>query len=82
MKTITHLASMVVLTAAIGLGMTAPTYAGELTIAAQGASDYSTANRSGCRHPDRSKCRRVIPQPKQNTQPVQEKRQSAEPRRC
>ncbi len=80
MKTIIHSASMIVLTAAIGLGMTTPGYAGAPMVVAQADSDYSTANRSGCRHPDRSKCRRVIHQPKQTTQPVQEKRQSAEPR--
>ena len=82
MKTITHLASMAVLTAAIGLGMTAPGYAGAPMVAAQDASDYSTTNRSGCRHPDRSKCHRVAHRPAQITQPVQEgKQQSAEPRR-
>lgn len=80
MKSITHAVSMVVLTAAIGLGMTAPTYAGEPTLGAQDAGGYSVASRTGCHHPDSSKCRRVIHQPKQNTQPVQEKRQSAEPR--
>ena len=81
MKTITHLASMVVLTAAIGLGMTAPGYAGAPMVAASSASDYSTANRSGCRHPDRSKCRRDIHRPAQVKQPVLEEQQAAEPRR-
>jgi hypothetical protein len=81
MKTITQLASIAVLTAAIGLGITAPGYAGTPMVAEQGASDYSTANQSGCRHPDRSKCRRDIHRPAQVEQPVQEEQQSAESRR-
>lgn len=81
MKSITHVASMVVVTASIGLGMTAPTYAGEPTVAAQGVGDHSAVSWKGCHHPDWSKCRRVSHRPAQITQPAQDRQQSAEPRR-
>lgn len=81
MKSITHVASMVVLTAAIGLGLTAPGFAGAPTVAAQGGGDDRAASWKGCHHPDRSKCRRVRHRPAQITQPIPDKRQSAKPRR-
>ena len=81
MKSITHVASMVVLTAAIGLGTTSPVYAGKPTVAVQSTSDYGAADRTGCHHPDRSKCRRATRRPMPVSQAVQEMRQSAEPRR-
>ncbi len=81
MKTITQVASMAVLTAAIGLGMTAPGYAGEPTAVAQGAGEYHAASWKGCHHPERSKCHRVTHRPAQVTRTAQDEWQSAEPRR-
>lgn len=81
MKSITHVASIIVLTAAIGLGITSPGYAGEPAPAVQLVGDYGAAKRPGCHHPDRSKCRRVIHRAAQVTQAAPDKRQSAEPRR-
>jgi|GEM_PF-6212474 len=82
MKKITYLSSVVVLTAAIGFGVTAPVDAGEHTVVAQTHSDDSANRRSGCRHPDRSKCRRPIhKQAQEEEQPSVEARPK-KTRRC
>ncbi len=81
MKKITYLSSVVALTAAIGFGVTAPVDAGEQTVTAQTHSDDSAVSRSGCRHPDRSKCRRPIHKQAQEEQPSVEARPK-KTRRC
>jgi len=68
MKTFTYLSSLVALAAIIGLGVTVPVDAGEQTVTAQTHSDDSAVRRSGCHHPDHSKCRRPIHKPAQETQ--------------
>ena len=82
MKKITHISSIVVLTAAMGFGgITVAVTAGEQPVAAQGNVAYDVLSRSRCNHPDRTKCPRVPHRPEQATQPEQEQQQSATPRR-
>ncbi len=62
MKQIAYLFSMIAFTAIIGLGVTVPVNAGKQTVATQTSSGSGNGmvRRSGCRHPDHSKCRRPV----------------------